>query len=1457
MKKKRKLGRKLLSILLSLALMLGLMPGMSMTAYATTYSDSISDNLQEGDILKPGARYHGGNITVILQANGWGDENEMSNSEKQFSVEMGGLEISENDNGSIWDAEYNNYYPYANGEKVSAWKVVSFVGGENPWDPKTITLTGFAPPAREPVRVINSDTTLSESINGYITITDNVTLDLAGYTITGGGYHSTIIINVGCTLTLTDSSTGKTGKITGGGGDAGGGVAVNNDATFNMQGGTISGNTATNGGGVAVGGDATFNMSGGTITGNSADNGGGVYSSGSSFSMTGGTISNNHAGDLKNGGGVLIQSGNFSMSGTAAITGNYGGKNGGGVYNSGTFNMTGGSISGGNYATSGGGVYNRGTFNMTGGTITGNRTDGWAGGGVYNGSAFNMSGSATITSNLARTEGGGVYSIYGTVTVTGGSITSNTSGNKGYAGVCIQSGTFTLSGGPVIDGNTHGGTEEDICLYPNTVVTVTNALTMENTMSVRRTDSNGNDNWIGVIAQGSGYTLAEADGAKFVASTTSRRAKYDSENSKEILVALYTVTYNINGATSGTVPTDENNPYESGSTVTVLGNTGNLAKTSHNFNGWNTAANGSGSLYAAGDTFDITGNTTLYAQWEEVSHVHSFTYSAEDGTITATCTDHDGCPLADSDYKATLTISANGGTYDGTTSYEATVTDENSIKGDAVVNYYKADENGERGEALSPLTTAPTNAGRYWAEITLGTGDNAATAHVVYTIEKAAETAPAESFTISKATGSDTIDGKISGFAGTKTYQISSDNGATWTDVKAGETSLVVKAGVYQIRYAGDKNHEAGASVSVTVGKKADQSKPEGLEAVNVSAEDAKDGEIIGVSDTMEYSVDKGTTWKAVPANADKIDGLAAGEVLVRYAETDDKNAGSNTTVTVGVASKTEGVVEFKQEEGGTDVEEKAITDVDNKSTKASVDDFAETQQEEGKDVKVVLEITTQKEENVNKESVEETNKVVEEVFAGIDSEKVVTEYLAIDVAKYVDNVKETENISDTKSPLEIALKFDSKKSNPVVVRTHDGKAKAFGKLRSRPAKKDYKDAMFYIDPENAILYIYSQYFSDFAIVYATETTYNVGFVSGTGVNLSPLVVAEGGKVTLPTGLKNDGYAFDGWYQDEAYKTAWKDSDTVNADITLYAKWNKSVSGVSVSPSEAMFTKAGETSQIKTTVTPADAANTKVTYKSSDTNVATVDANGKITAVANGTATITVTTEDGAKTATVKVTVSIPEVKQQGTEEPVQQPTKEEKAVISMNAGLKISQTGSKINIKWGKVGEADGYDVYVAYCGKKFGKAVKTINKNSTTSVTVKKINSKKINLKKNFKVYVAAYKMTDGKKEVLAKSIMGHVVGRLNTRYSNVWKITLSKSKYSVKVGKTVKVKAKTVLVDKSKKQLSDAHAAQFRYASSNRNIATVDKNGKVKGVAKGTCTIYVYARNGYAKTVKVTVK
>ena len=76
-----------------------------------------------------------------------------------------------------------------------------------------------------------------------------------------------------------------------------------------------------------------------------------------------------------------------------------------------------------------------------------------------------------------------------------------------------------------------------------------------------------------------------------------------------------TVSYNANGATSGTVPVDGTS-YLAGQTVTVLGNTGALARTGWGFGGWNTAANGSGTTYAPSDTFAMgSADVTLYAFW--------------------------------------------------------------------------------------------------------------------------------------------------------------------------------------------------------------------------------------------------------------------------------------------------------------------------------------------------------------------------------------------------------------------------------------------------------------------------------------------------------------------------------------------------------------------------------------------------------------------------------------------------------------------------------------------------------------------------------------------------------------------------------------------------------------------------------------------------------------------------
>ena len=83
----------------------------------------------------------------------------------------------------------------------------------------------------------------------------------------------------------------------------------------------------------------------------------------------------------------------------------------------------------------------------------------------------------------------------------------------------------------------------------------------------------------------------------------------------------YTVTYNGNGNTAGTVPVDPTSPYEYGATVTVLGNTGDLTRindggTSYRFTGWNTKADGSGLDQAEGSYFTMDAfPVTLYAQW--------------------------------------------------------------------------------------------------------------------------------------------------------------------------------------------------------------------------------------------------------------------------------------------------------------------------------------------------------------------------------------------------------------------------------------------------------------------------------------------------------------------------------------------------------------------------------------------------------------------------------------------------------------------------------------------------------------------------------------------------------------------------------------------------------------------------------------------------------------------------
>ena len=132
--------------------------------------------------------------------------------------------------------------------------------------------------------------------------------------------------------------------------------------------------------------------------------------------------------------------------------------------------------------------------------------------------------------------------------------------------------------------------------------------------------------------------------------------KSDNNSSLLVLMGLvqlqatpHTVTYNGNNHTTGSVPTDANT-YTAGTTVIVLGNTGTLTRTGCTFAGWNTAANGSGTTYAVGQTFAMgNGDVTLYAYWKQNYTQDQKMYNASATQTNETVTVY----TSEADYAAT------------------------------------------------------------------------------------------------------------------------------------------------------------------------------------------------------------------------------------------------------------------------------------------------------------------------------------------------------------------------------------------------------------------------------------------------------------------------------------------------------------------------------------------------------------------------------------------------------------------------------------------------------------------------------------------------------------------------------------------------------------------------------------------------------------------------------------
>jgi uncharacterized repeat protein (TIGR02543 family) len=85
-------------------------------------------------------------------------------------------------------------------------------------------------------------------------------------------------------------------------------------------------------------------------------------------------------------------------------------------------------------------------------------------------------------------------------------------------------------------------------------------------------------------------------------------------------VANYIVTYNANGANSGSVPSNQTKPH---GVELPLSTSGNLVRKGYTFDGWNTASDGSGKSYAPGSLYTVNANVTLYAKWTKTIRLSS------------------------------------------------------------------------------------------------------------------------------------------------------------------------------------------------------------------------------------------------------------------------------------------------------------------------------------------------------------------------------------------------------------------------------------------------------------------------------------------------------------------------------------------------------------------------------------------------------------------------------------------------------------------------------------------------------------------------------------------------------------------------------------------------------------------------------------------------------------------
>ena len=280
----------------------------------------------------------------------------------------------------------------------------------------------------------------------------------------------------------------------------------------------------------------------------------------------------------------------------------------------------------------------------------------------------------------------------------------------------------------------------------------------------------------------------------------------------------------------------------------------------------------------------------------------------------------------------------------------------------------------------------------------------------------------------------------------------------------------------------------------------------------------------------------------------------------------------------------------------------------------------------------------------------------------------------------------------------------------------------------------------------------------------------------------------------------------------EAKITVTTEDGNKTATCTITVKKDKvAVTGVSLNKTDLSMTVGGSF-QFVATITPKDATNQNVKWQSNDSGVAQVDGTGKVTAKAVGTATITVITEDGNKTASCKVTVQ------------------EDKVAV----------TGVKLNVTSLSMMEGDSYQL------------IATISPVNATNQNVKWQSSN------------SGVAQVNGKGEVTAKTA-GTATITVITEDGNktascsvtvkastiaVASVSLNKSSLSLVVGDMETLTA----------TLSPANATNkaVKWSSSDPYVAQVNSYGEVTAKAAGTATITVTTEDGHkTASCKVTVK